>query len=169
LSAISFSLHWAFERVTIAPPTCYFQKFEVAKNRPEQALELVLDHVAIAVPSISAVLPLLELVSGARSSPIERLESQNVDVAFVGSAATRIELLQPITADSTVQRFLDKRGPGLHHIAYRVPDIEAALERLAAAGIRLIDEKPRPGAGGHRIAFLHPQSTGDVLIELVEG
>jgi methylmalonyl-CoA epimerase len=125
--------------------------------------------VAIAVPSIPAALPLFELLAQTSGSRIERVESQKVDVAFVGSGASRIELLQPATPDSTVQKFLDKRGPGLHHIAYRVPDIETALQRLAAAGIRLIDEKPRAGAGGHRVAFLHPHSTQGVLIELVEG
>jgi methylmalonyl-CoA epimerase len=132
-------------------------------------VELPLDHVAIAVPSITAALPLFELLAQSTGSRIERVESQKVDVAFVGTGSGRIELLQPTAPDSTVQKFLDKRGPGLHHIAYRVADIEAALARLAAAGIRLIDEKPRPGAGGHRVAFLHPQSTQGVLVELVEG
>ena len=132
-------------------------------------MELPLDHVAIAVPSITAALPLFELLAQSTGSRIERVESQKVDVAFVGTGAGRIELLEPAAPDSTVQKFLDKRGPGLHHIAYRVADLEAALQRLAAAGIRLIDEKPRPGAGGHRVAFLHPQSTQGVLVELVEG
>ncbi len=132
-------------------------------------MELPLDHVAIAVPSITAALPLFELLANAGGSRIERVEAQQVDVAFIGSGAGRIELLQPSAPESTVQKFLDKRGPGLHHIAYRVPDIEAALTRLAATGIRLIDEVPRPGAGGHRVAFLHPQSTHGVLVELVEG
>jgi methylmalonyl-CoA epimerase len=132
-------------------------------------VELPLDHVAIAVPSITAALPLFELLANAGGSRIERVEAQQVDVAFIGSGAGRIELLQPSAPESTVQKFLDKRGPGLHHIAYRVPDIEAALTRLAATGIRLIDEVPRPGAGGHRVAFLHPQSTHGVLVELVEG
>ena len=132
-------------------------------------MELPLDHVAIAVPSIAAALPLFELLAQASGSRVERVESQKVDVAFIGTGAGKIELLQPTAPDSTVQRFLDKRGAGLHHIAYRVADIEGALERLAAAGIRLIDEKPRAGAGGHRVAFLHPQSTQGVLIELVEG
>jgi methylmalonyl-CoA epimerase len=132
-------------------------------------VELPLDHVAIAVPSIAAVLPLYELLADATGSPVERVESQKVDVAFVGAGAGRIELLQPTSPESTVQKFLDKRGAGLHHIAYRVPDIEAALARLAAAGLRLIDEHPRTGAGGHRVAFLHPHSTHGVLIELVEG
>jgi methylmalonyl-CoA/ethylmalonyl-CoA epimerase len=132
-------------------------------------VELPLDHVAIAVPSIAAALPLFELLAQATGSRIERVESQKVDVAFIGTGAGKIELLQPTAPDSTVQRFLDKRGAGLHHIAYRVADIESALARLAAAGVRLIDEKPRPGAGGHRVAFLHPQSTQGVLVELVEG
>ena len=132
-------------------------------------MELPVDHVAIAVPSITAALPLFELLAQATGSQVERVESQKVDVAFIGTGPGKIELLQPTAPDSTVQRFLDKRGAGLHHIAYRVPDIEAALQRLAAAGMRLIDEKPRPGAGGHRVAFLHPQSTQGVLVELVEG
>jgi methylmalonyl-CoA epimerase len=132
-------------------------------------MELSLDHVAIAVPSITAALPIFELLADAPGSRIEHVEAQQVDVAFVGTGAARVELLQPSSPDSTVQKFLDRRGPGLHHIAYRVPDIEAALRRLAAAGIRLIDEQPRPGAGGHKVAFLHPQSTHGVLVELVEG
>jgi methylmalonyl-CoA/ethylmalonyl-CoA epimerase len=132
-------------------------------------VELTLDHVAVAVPSITAALPLFELLAGVRGSPIERVEAQKVDVAFVGSGAGKIELLQPTSPESTVQKFLDKRGSGLHHIAYRVPDIEAALRRLADQGIRLIDEKPRPGAGGHLVAFLHPASTQGVLVELVQG
>jgi methylmalonyl-CoA/ethylmalonyl-CoA epimerase len=132
-------------------------------------VELPLDHIAIAVPSITAALPIFELLTGASGSPIEGVAAQKVDVAFIGSGAGRIELLQPTSADSTVQKFLDKRGTGLHHIAYRVPDIEAALVRLKEAGIRLIDEHGRPGAGGHKVAFLHPSSTHGVLVELVEG
>lgn len=132
-------------------------------------MELPLDHVAIAVPSITAALPLFELLSGSSGSPIERVEAQKVDVAFVGSGDGRIELLQPASSDSTVQKFLDKRGSGLHHIAYRVPDIRSMLARLKEEGIRLIDESPREGAGGHLVAFLHPSSTHGVLVELVEG
>lgn len=128
-----------------------------------------IDHVAIAVPSITAALPLFELLADAVGSPIERVEAQKVDVAFVGTGTTRIELLEPTAPDSTVQKFLDKRGSGLHHIAYRVADIEAALKRLKEAGMQLIDEKPRPGAGGHLVAFLHPRSTHGVLVELVQG
>lgn len=132
-------------------------------------MELPLDHVAIAVPSITAVLPLFELLTGGTSSPIETVPAQRVNVAFVGSGAARLELLEPTATESTVQRFLDRRGSGLHHIAYRVPDLKAVLSRLAGAGVRLIDSEPRAGAGGHRIAFIHPSSMNGVLIELVEG
>jgi methylmalonyl-CoA epimerase len=141
----------------------------VVQNLKRVPMELPLDHVAVAVPSISEALPLFELLSGANGSPIERVEAQKVDVVFVGTGEGKIELLEPTGPESTVRKFLDKRGPGLHHIAYRVPDIEAALARFKAAGIRLIDEAPRPGAGGHKVAFLHPASTQGVLVELVEG
>ncbi len=131
-------------------------------------MELDLDHVAIAVPSIRAVLPIFELISGTTGSPVEHVASQQVDVAFLGSGPARIELIQPTALDSAVQRFLDKRGTALHHIAYRVTNIDETLGKLAAAGVRLIDEHARAGAGGHRVAFLHPESTGGILIELVE-
>ena len=142
---------------------------KVARNWPETLVELPLDHVAIAVPSIAAVLPMFEAIAGASGTPPEAVPAQHVNVTFVGGKDTRIELVEPSSEDSTVQRFLDRRGAGLHHIAYRVADLSAALERLSEAGFRLIDSKPRPGAGGHHVAFLHPQSTGGVLIELVEG
>ena len=131
--------------------------------------QLPLDHVAIAVPSIAHAMPLFELLTGGHGSPSERVESQGVEVAFVGTGTGRLELLEPTAPDSPVARFLDRRGPGLHHLAYRVPDLEAALTRLKEAGIQLIDERPREGAHGRRVAFLHPRSTGGVLIELVEG
>lgn len=156
-------------QVTILRRSCYFPTGKVAKNRPEKLVEFPLDHIAIAVPDIRAALPLFELVSGGTGSPLERVESQKVEVAFVGTGAGRIELLQPTSPDSAIQRFLESRGSGLHHIAYRVPDVDEALRRFAQEGIRLIDEKGRPGAGGHRVAFLHPRSTHGVLIELVEG
>jgi len=132
-------------------------------------VELPLDHVAIAVAAIADVLPLYESITGAAGSAPVRNTEQQVDIVFLGSGPCRIELLQPTSADSPVGRFLARRGAGLHHVAYRVPDLDAALERLAAAGVRLIDRQPRPGAHDRRIAFIHPQSTGGVLIELVEG
>ena len=130
-------------------------------------MHLPLDHVAIAVESIAASLPVFESLLGASGSPVERIASQGVAVTFVGSGPGRIELLEPTGADTTVGRFLARRGPGLHHIAYRVPDIEAALAQFAGAGVELIDRRPKFGANGHRVAFLHPRSTGGVLIELV--
>ncbi len=125
---------------------------------------LVVDHIAIAVPSIEEARPLYERLSGATSSQLEELPAQGVRVAFVGE----LELLEPLTPDSSVGRFLDRRGPGFHHIAYRTPDIRAELARLTAAGYELIDQEPRPGAGGHLVAFLHPRSTGKTLVELVQ-
>ena len=95
---------------------------------------------------------------------VEVLEGQGVRTSFCGA----VELLEPLHPDTPVGRFLARRGPGLHHIAYRTPDLEAELRRLEKEGIELIDSQPRAGARGHRIAFLHPRSTGGVLIELVE-
>ena len=130
-------------------------------------MQLPLDHVAIAVESITASLPIFESLLGAAGSPVEHVASQGVSVTFVGSGAGRLELIEPTSADTAVGRFLARRGPGLHHLAYRVPDLEAALARLATDGVELIDRVPRTGAHGHRVAFLHPRSTGGVLIELV--
>lgn len=124
---------------------------------------LPLDHVAVAVPSIEEHRTHYESLTGEICSPPVNISSQGVRVAFVGM----IELLEPTGPDTTVGRFLAKRGAGLHHIAYRTADIEAELERAARRGIRLIDEVPRPGAHG-LVAFLHPSSTGGVLIELVQ-
>src|SRR5690606_6202865 len=129
---------------------------------------LPLDHVGIAVRSIAEALPLFQLITGGDGSPTEQVADQGVAVAFVGSGPARLELIEPITPDSPVARFLERRGPGLHHLAYAVPDIAAALDRLRRAGIRLVDQEPRLGAHGRRVAFLHPASTGGVLIELVE-
>ena len=126
--------------------------------------DLPLDHVAIAVPSIEEAAPLYERVTGARCSPVEELPAQGVRVAFVGA----LELIEPLGPDTTVGRFLERGGAGLHHVAYRVDDLEAELGRLASEGVELVDGVPRPGAGGHRVAFLHPRSTGKVLVELVE-
>lgn len=128
-----------------------------------------LDHVAIAVASIDESLPLFRLLTGGTASPRERVDDQGVDVVFVGEGEGRLELLEPTTPDSPVARFLERRGQGLHHLAYRVPDLAAALRELAEAGVRLIDAEPRTGAHGRRVAFIHPSSTGGVLVELVEG
>lgn len=126
--------------------------------------ERELDHVAIAVASLDEAVRLFQFVSGHPGSPPETLESQGVRVAFCG----QVELLEPLGPETTVGRFLAKRGPGLHHVAYRSPDLQADLDRLAAQGIDLIDAHPRPGARGHQVAFLHPRSTGGILVELVQ-
>ncbi len=123
-----------------------------------------LDHVAIAVRSIRASAALFEPVTGHSCSIIEELPAHDVNVAFLGP----LELIEPRSAQSPVARFIEQRGPGLHHVAYRVIDIAVALEDLKSRGFRLIDEKPRPGARGHQVAFLHPEATGGTLIELVQ-
>lgn len=130
--------------------------------------ERTLDHVGIAVASLDDSLPTFEALTGARGEGRERVEAQDVEVVFVGRGAGRIELLAPLVPDSTVARFLERRGPGMHHICYRVPDLETALREHQSAGWQLIDQQPRPGAHGHRVAFLHPRSTGGVLTELLE-
>jgi methylmalonyl-CoA/ethylmalonyl-CoA epimerase len=126
--------------------------------------KLPLDHVAVAVPSIDEHRVHYELVTGERCSPIETVAGQGVRVAFVGA----VELVEPLEPDSPVGRFLDRRGPALHHVAYRTEDILTEIARLRDAGLRLIDETPRTGAGGHQVAFLHPAAAGGVLVELVQ-
>jgi methylmalonyl-CoA/ethylmalonyl-CoA epimerase len=126
--------------------------------------DLALDHVAIAVSSLEDASHLYELLLDQRCSPAETLEAQGVRAAFCGS----LELIEPLSPDSGVGRFLERRGPGLHHVAFRCEDVQAELDRLAAAGVELIDPRPRPGARGHLVAFLHPRSTGGTLVELVQ-
>lgn len=123
-----------------------------------------LDHVAVAVTSIAEARPLFERLTGSAGSPVEELPDQGVNVAFFGA----VELLEPRGPDTGVGRFLARRGPGLHHVAWQVADLEAELRSLEAEGYELVDPTPRPGAGGHRVAFLHPRSTGGILVELVE-
>jgi methylmalonyl-CoA/ethylmalonyl-CoA epimerase len=123
-----------------------------------------LDHVGVAVHSIAESSRVFEMLTGGSCTAPETLRAQGVRVAFVGS----VELLEPLAPDTIVGRFLDRRGPGLHHIAYRTEDLEGDLARFDAAGLQLIDRSPRMGASGHRVAFLHPSSTGGILVELVE-
>jgi methylmalonyl-CoA/ethylmalonyl-CoA epimerase len=122
------------------------------------------DHVGVAVASLEEASTLFQLVSKDSCSPVEELPDQGVRVLFVGS----IELIEPLAPDTPVGRFLQKRGQGLHHIAYRVPDLPAALSTMRDEGFELIDEEPRPGSRGHQVAFLHPRSTGGILVELVQ-
>ncbi|HYJ79633.1 MAG TPA: methylmalonyl-CoA epimerase [Longimicrobiaceae bacterium] len=131
--------------------------------------ERTLDHVGIAVHSLDEALPTFESITGGKGYGRERVEQQGVEVVFLGAGAGRLELLAPTRADSPVAKFLAQRGPGMHHLCYRVPDVAAELARYRAAGARLVDQEPRPGAAGHLVAFIHPGSTGGVLVELLEG
>lgn len=124
--------------------------------------------MGIAVPSLDEALPLWESLLGAEGSGREVVESQGVEVVFVGSGVGRVELIAPVRADSGVARFLERRGSGMHHLCYRVPDLRAALTEHRREGYELIDQEPRAGAHGHQVAFLHPRSTGGTLIELLE-
>jgi methylmalonyl-CoA epimerase len=128
----------------------------------------VVDHIGIAVKSIEESLKFWEGAMGIHCHGVEEVEEQKVKTAFLPIRDTEIELLEPTADDSPVARFIEKKGEGIHHIAIRVDDIEKALEELKAKGVRLIDEKPRLGAGGCRIAFVHPKATGGVLLEISE-
>lgn len=124
-------------------------------------------HVGIAVQDLeTAAKPYLEL--GYTLEAHDRVESQGVDVYMLKSGHSRFELLAATRPDSAIAKFIDKRGPGMHHIAIATPDIKAELARLSAAGTPLIDTLPRPGFGGHLVAFIHPKWAGGVLLELVE-
>ncbi|OGQ92356.1 MAG: methylmalonyl-CoA epimerase [Deltaproteobacteria bacterium RIFOXYA12_FULL_61_11] len=127
-----------------------------------------LDHLGVAVASLEEALPLYEKILGLELLGIEEVPEQQVRVAVLGLGTTRLELLEPTAEDSPVAKFLEKRGQGLHHLALRVEgDLQKTLGALADQGVRLIDRTPRSGAHGSAIAFLHPASTGSVLVELV--
>jgi LAO/AO transport system kinase len=132
------------------------------------ARAVVLDHIGVAVDSPSAILAFLTDALGLPAESPEEIDASQVRVRFVGHADPQVELIEPTGANSAVARFLAKRGSGLHHVAFRVADLDRTLAALVARGVRLIDREPRPGAHGSRIAFVHPSSTGGVLVELVE-
>jgi methylmalonyl-CoA/ethylmalonyl-CoA epimerase len=127
-----------------------------------------IDHVGVAVEDVDAALALYRDALGMALVHRETVESQGVDAALLDVGDGHIELLAPLGPDTPVGKFLSKRGPGLHHVAYRVDDVSEALSALAAAGLRLIDESPRVGIRGSLVAFLHPASTGGVLTEIVQ-
>ncbi len=126
------------------------------------------DHLGIAVHSIDESLRFWEEALGMKIAGREVVGGEGVEVAFLPAGETCLELLEPKSADSAVARFLDKQGPGLHHVTLEVDDLLEVLDRLSAAGATVLDEAPRPGAGGRRVAFVHPRSTGGVLLELIE-
>ncbi|MEP7324356.1 MAG: methylmalonyl-CoA epimerase [Gemmatimonadota bacterium] len=123
-------------------------------------------HIGVAVPDLVAALAFYRDVLGLVPHPPETADGATIVSLPFGDS--EIELLCPETPESPVARFLEKRGPGIQHICYRVPDLDAALERCRRAGYRLVDETPRQGAGGRRIAFIHPKSTAGILLELTE-
>jgi len=127
-----------------------------------------LDHLGVAVKSLEASLRFYRDVLGFEVECQEEVPAEKVRLAMLPLGETRVELLEATSDDSAVARFVAKRGEGLHHIAVRVPDLTAAVARLKASGARLVNETPGVGAGGHRYVFVHPQSTGGVLLELVE-
>ena len=127
-----------------------------------------IEHIGIAVKSIEEQLPYYEGVLGLKRYNIETVEDQKVKTAFFQIGQTKIELLEPTNEESTVAKFIEKRGEGVHHIAFATKNLEDALQEVEAKGVRLIDAKPRAGAEGLNIAFLHPKSTGSVLTKLCE-
>ncbi|MDR1356327.1 MAG: methylmalonyl-CoA epimerase [Tannerellaceae bacterium] len=125
-----------------------------------------IEHLGIAVRSIDACLPYYEHVLGLKCYNIEIVEDQKVKTAFFKVGQTKIELLEPTSEDSTIAKFIEKKGEGIHHIAFAVPSVQDALDEVSSKGVQLIDKAPRPGAEGLNIAFLHPKSTCGVLTEL---
>ena len=131
-------------------------------------LLLNVHHTALAVRDLDAAVARFASLYGVRPLYRERVESQGVEEAMIPVGGSFVQLLQPLADDTPVGRFLDKRGEGLHHVAFQVADIRAALAHLKAEGADLVDAEPRTGGGGHRIAFVHPRSFGGTLVELVE-
>ncbi|MCI4368172.1 MAG: methylmalonyl-CoA epimerase [Thermoplasmata archaeon] len=127
------------------------------------------DHLGIAVARLDDALKRWEALLGEPAHPPELVESQKVRVAFLDAGGMHLELLEPTSPESPVARFIDKRGEGLHHLAFHVPDVKKELDRLVARGDRVIDTVPRPGARGRRVGFAHPSAFGGVLVEFVEG
>lgn len=127
-----------------------------------------IDHIGVAVEDIDAAMELYRDGLGMREQHRETVESFGVEAVLLEVGDGHVELLRPLTAESAVGRFLEKNGPGIHHVAYQTDDIDSALGEVRAAGLRLIDEEPRTGIRQSRVAFLHPKTTGGVLTELVE-
>jgi methylmalonyl-CoA/ethylmalonyl-CoA epimerase len=127
-----------------------------------------IDHIAIVVEDIDAALGFWRDALGLALDHAEEVPDQKSIVAFLPAGQSEVELVKPTTDDSGVARYLSKRGPGIHHICFEVEDVETALADLKKNGVRLINESPLPGAGGKKIAFIHPESANGVLVELYE-
>jgi methylmalonyl-CoA/ethylmalonyl-CoA epimerase len=135
-------------------------------SEPQPPSGARLSHVGIAVPQVAAALAFYRDVLGLEPGPVETADGAAIVSLAFGDVA--VELLEPRAADGPIAKFLAKRGPGIHHVCYRVPDLDAALARCRAACYRLVDDVPRRGAGGRRIAFIHPSATAGILLELTE-
>lgn len=130
---------------------------------------LLLDHIGVAAKSLEKALPFwTEIMDLQQSAPIENVDEQKVNVAFLPVGQSEVELLESTSEDGPIARYIDKNGEGIQHVAFRVECIEDAIAELMSKGVRMLDEKPRYGAGGARIAFVHPKSTGGILVELTE-
>jgi methylmalonyl-CoA epimerase len=127
-----------------------------------------IDHIAIAVADLEAAIGVFEIVLGMKVKHREEVAGFKVMIATLSTGGTDIELIQPTSDDSPVAKFIAERGPGLHHVALSVPDIDKALGALREQGVQLIDPTPRPGKDGSRVAFIHPKATNRVLCELVQ-
>jgi methylmalonyl-CoA epimerase len=127
-----------------------------------------IDHIGVAVEDLGAALELYGGALGLSDVHRETVAEQGVEAVLLDVGDGHVELLRPLDPDTPVGRFLTRRGPGLHHVAYRVSDIDAALQDAREAGLRLLDEEPRTGIRGSRVAFLHPSATGGVLTEIVQ-
>lgn len=127
-----------------------------------------IDQVGIAVQDLDAILDLYARAFGIRPVSREHIEHDGVEEAMLDVGGVHLQFVQSARDDSPIERFIERRGPGLHHLGIAVRDLDAALDHLRGEGVELIDESPRRGGGGHRIAFVHPRGTGGVLIELIE-
>lgn len=127
-----------------------------------------IDHIGIAVADLESAVKLYRRAFGMEPAHRERVESQGVEEVLFAVGPSYVQILGALGPDTPVGRFLERRGPGVHHVGYRVPDLERALSRLRAEGVALIDETPRPGSRNTTIAFVHPRSMGGVLVELVQ-
>ena len=126
------------------------------------------DHIGVAVQDLDAAIALHEEAYGMAVAHREVVEAQGVEAMLLDVGENHVELLRPLDGETPVGRFLSKRGPGLHHVAYQVSDVQATLDTLRGRGLRLIDETPRTGIRGSHVAFLHPESSGGVLTEIVQ-
>ncbi|MEA2361189.1 MAG: methylmalonyl-CoA/ethylmalonyl-CoA epimerase [Thermoleophilaceae bacterium] len=127
-----------------------------------------IDHIGVAVDDLDEAVSLYSERLGMPVQHRETVEQQGVEAVLLGVGESHVELLRPLSPDTAVGRFLERNGPGMHHVAYGIDDIDSALEQARAAGLALIDDRPRTGIRGSRVAFVHPKSMGGVLTELVE-